>query len=131
MNASISFASDRRLQTVAAEAGYYELPPALQEGLKDLLVGAIEVMRKHLDDPERGDSRWRKQTNEVHMRHAQAHSMQALCASYGNETLVSFLRDDDGLEHWKHAAARFALACCVRRLVAETALKDGGPNGST
>lgn len=119
MNAPIEFASDRRLQSVAAEAGFYELPEALQEGLKDLLVGAIEVMRKHLDDPERGDSGWRKQSIEVHMRHAQAHSMDALCASFGNKTLRMFLCDDDGLEHWKHAASRFALACCVRRLVAE------------
>lgn len=124
MNAKLEFVSPRSLLSDAAEAGFYELPPALQDGLTDLLVGAIEVMRKHLDDPERGDSGWRKQTIEVHMRHAQAHSMEALCASFGNEVIRSFLCDDDGLEHWKHSVARFALACCVRRLMIEEEPKE-------
>lgn len=120
MNAPIAFASDRRLQTVAAEAGFYELPEALQDGLKDLLVGAIEVMRKHLDDPERGDSVWRKQSIKFHLEYAYNHALSSLCAHEGNEVVLrSFLCDDDGLEHLSHAAARFALVHCVRRLVAE------------
>lgn len=119
MNAPIDFASNRSLLSVAAEAGFYELPEALQEGLKDLLVGAIEVMRKHLDDPERGDSGWRKQTLEEQLKHAQGHAITAWAWVFGNGPEPPQTLDDDSLEHWKHAAARFGLACCVRRLVAE------------
>lgn len=120
MNAPIEFASDRRLQSIAVDAGFYDLPKALQEGLADMLAGAIEVIRKHLDDPERGDSGWRKQSIKFHLEHAYNHALQSLCAYDGNEVVLrSFLCDDDGLEHLSHAAARFALVHCVRRLLAE------------
>lgn len=39
--------SDNRLQSVAFDAGFYELPEDIQQGLKYLLVGAIELLKKH------------------------------------------------------------------------------------
>jgi hypothetical protein len=105
---------DRRLKSLASDAGFFELPKDVQEGLKLMLVGAIEVLRAHADDPERGDIGWRKQSVSKHLRHASTHCHNAYWASHGINEQLQF--DDDGLEHWKHAVARIGLACAAKAL---------------
>jgi hypothetical protein len=88
-------------------SGFYRLSSDQRHGLEDLLNGAAEALAAHIDDPERGDVGWRKQTEETHLSHAHGHIEAAQHCAAGASI---YYLDDDGLAHWKHAAARIALA---------------------
>lgn len=89
------------------------ISPELQYGLEALVAGALEVLAAHANDPERGDIGWRVQSVEKHMHHAHDHC-EAQQHFEGGGSLYEL--DDDNLEHWKHAAARLALAAAKREL---------------
>jgi len=89
-------------------SGFYRLSADQRHGLEDLLNGATEVLAAHIDDPERGDVGWRKQTRDEHLDHCFDHVDLELCA----ESPI----DDDGLAHWKHAAARLVLAVAREKI---------------
>lgn len=85
---------------------FFELPVELQEAVQELSRGATEVIHAHMNDADHGP-----QDSGNHFAHAESHSLGA----WNHYCLGSTEYDSDGLEHWKHAAARLALAC-VRKL---------------
>jgi hypothetical protein len=75
-----------------------ELPNELVEAVCRLSRGVVEVLHAHMHDADNGP-----QDIRTHLMHAQAHCAEQAEPNPGPDT--------DGLEHWKHAAARLALTC--------------------
>jgi hypothetical protein len=94
-------------------SGFYALSPDLQRACEDLLNGAAEVFAAHADDPERGDIGWRKQSEQTHLEHARVHLRESVLRFTRQ---FGFPLDDDGLAHWKHAAARLVLAVAREKI---------------
>jgi hypothetical protein len=79
-----------------------ELPNELVEAVCRLSRGIVEVLHAHMHDADNGP-----QDVFTHLSHAEEHcSLAAEGAINASED-----KDTDGIEHWKHAAARLALAC--------------------
>ena len=90
------------------EIGIDDLHPQILDGWQRMTLGALKVLvtakrGKYPDDPALG------QHLEVHLLHGYQHMDEAYECATG-DFICGIWKDDDGLPHMDHCAARVALA---------------------